>query len=169
MLKSDAGAEGRKQSELDELFERASGQWDKGNLKSAFRLFLVGARAGDVGSQVNLGTFYSNGIGVKPNRDMALQWYRRAYRRGDRSAAHNIAIVLRDEKKIPQALNWFERAVKLGDGDANLEIAKILLDQKGDKAKVNHYLKQTCKASANDVTEASREEAQRLLKQLTAT
>lgn len=44
-------------SNLDFLFERASNQWDQGNLLSAYRLFLAGAKAGDAGCQVNLGNF----------------------------------------------------------------------------------------------------------------
>ncbi len=60
---------------------------------------------------------------------------------------------------------WFERAVKLKDADANLEIAKIYL-QRGDWTRAASHLRRICKAKVGDVTEASREEAQRLLKQL---
>jgi len=151
------------QQDLDLLSERANKQWDEGNLRSAFRLFLAGAKAGDTGCQINLGNFYSDGTGVKRNRTLALYWYRRAYRRGQRSAANNIGIVFRDEKKLKLALAWFERAVRLRDADANLEIAKIYL-QSNDRNKAIRYLRQVCKAGPRDVTEASREEAQRSLK-----
>ena len=154
------------QPDLDSLFERASRLWDEGKLQSAFRLFLAAAKAGDSSSQVNLGNFYSDGIGVRPNRVLALHWYRQAYRHGQRCAANNIGIVFRDEQKPKQALAWFERAVKLGDGDANLEIAKIYLHSQNDRAKAIRYLEKTLKAKSDDVTEGSREEAQRLLKQL---
>jgi FimV-like protein len=70
-----------------------------------------------------------------------------------------------DENNLKQALEWFERAVKLKDGDANLEIAKIYL-QKNDRTKAVRYLKQVLRAKPDDVTEASREEAQQLLKSL---
>ncbi len=151
------------QRDLDLLFERANKQWDEGNLRSAFRLFLAAAKAGDPGSRINLGNFYSDGTGVKPNRALALHWYRRAYRQGERAAASNIGIVLRDEKKLKQALEWFKRAVRLKDADANLEIAKIYL-QLNDRTKAIHHLKQVCKAKPRDVTEASKEEAHRMLK-----
>jgi TPR repeat protein len=157
-----------RQSELDVLFQRADRQWEQGKLQSAFRLFLAAAKGGDTGCQNNLGYFYDEGIGVKPNRARALYWYRRAYRRGVRCAASNIGVVYRDEENWKQALAWFERAIKLEDDDANLEIAKIYLHQMKDRAKAIHYLKQTLKAKPDDVTEASREEAQRLLKQLSS-
>jgi hypothetical protein len=64
-----------------------------------------------------------------------------------------------------RALVWLERAVEREDADSNLEIAKIYL-QKGARAKAIHYLEQTCNAKPDYVTEASREEAGRLLDQL---
>jgi uncharacterized protein len=156
-------------SELDALFERACKQEDKGKLRSAFRLLLTAAKAGDISSQINLGNFYSHGTGVKPNRTLALYWYRRAYRRGERSAASNIGAVFRDEENWKQALKWFERAVRLEDGDASLDIAKIYLRNKSDHKKAIRHLKQTLKAKVYwDATKGSQEEAQRLLKRLQA-
>ncbi len=153
------------QDELELLFEQASKQQDDGKLTSAFRLFLKAAKAGDVGAQLNLGNLYSDGTGVKRNRAKALEWYRRAYRQSYGPAASNLGVIYRDERKLNRALLWFERAVKLKDADANLEIAKIYLHQ-GDRPRAARYLKRTCKARVGDVTEASREEAQRLLREL---
>jgi TPR repeat protein len=97
---------------------------------------------------------------VKPNRDRALYWYRRAYRKGEPTAASNIGVIYRDEKKLKQACTWFERAK---DGDANLAIALMYL-QENSQTKAIHYLERACKADC--VTEASREEAERLLKRI---
>src|SRR5277367_3989594 len=72
----------RQCGELDLLFERASEQQEAGNLLSAFRLFLAAAKAGDVGAQLVLGNFYSDGTGIRRNRKQALYWYKRAYRKG---------------------------------------------------------------------------------------
>jgi len=136
-----------------------------GDLTSAFRLFLSAAKRGDSSSQINLGNFYSAGIGVKRNRERALYWYRRAYRQGERAAASNIGSLLKGEKQLNQALAWFERAVNLNDGDANLEIANIYL-RRNDKVKAKRYLREVGKASAHDVTDTSKEQAQKLLKRL---
>jgi hypothetical protein len=55
--------------------------------------------------------------------------------------------------------------VRLGDSDANLEIAKIYIGEKGQVVKAIPYLKRVLRAKARlNVTVASQEEAQRLLK-----
>jgi len=162
MEKSVSHTKRYQQSDLDGLFQRANEHWEGGKLRSAFRLFLACAEGGDSGCQVNLGTFYRDGIGVKPNRDRALYWYRRAYRQGESAAASNIGVVYRDEKNLKQALAWFERA---GDGDANLAIARMYL-QENDQTKAVRHLKRTLKAKPEEMSEASRDEAERLLKSL---
>jgi tetratricopeptide (TPR) repeat protein len=165
MTKRNRGAK-RSQESVDALFAKASEQWDRGELRSAFRLFLVAAKRGDPGAQHNLGYFYDVGVGVKPNRAAALYWYKRAFRRGYRTAASNIGTIFRDEEKTSQALSWFQRAIKLGDADANLEVAKILLRQEGEAGKAIAYLRRTTKAKEGDVTKGSKQEAERLLSQL---
>jgi len=166
MSKPKSGKEDSKVSEVDVLFAKASAQWERGKLRSAFRLFLTGAKRGDPSAQHNLGYFYDVGVGVKANRAAALYWYKRAFRRGYRTAASNIGTIFRDEEKIKQALSWFQRAIKLGDADANLEVAKIYLRGEGDVARAIVYLKRTTKAGPSDVTKGSKQEAQRLLNQI---
>lgn len=154
-------------SNADALFVRASEQWDKGKLLSAFRLFLAGAKAGDSGAQVNLGYFYHHGIGIKPSSKEALKWYKIAYFRGERCAASNIGFLFRDEQKYEKAIQWFTRAVKLQDGDANLQIAKIYLEYKQDIGKTAGYLQQIYKFKVGeDVLESSVDEARALLKKI---
>lgn len=150
---------------LDELFERANRQYDVGRFASAFQLFLKAAEAGDPSSQLALGNLYIDGVGVKRDRDTGMHWYRRAYRHGDGAAAYNIGIVYRDENKLNRAIGWFARAAKSKIGDANLEIAKIYL-LKSDRDKATKYLKKIRKATREEVTEAGREEAAKLLKKL---
>lgn len=135
---------------------------DRGRLRTAFRLFLAAAKAGDLGSQVNVGYCYNTGSGVRRDPVEALYWYRRAYRRGDASAANNIGIIWRDEGRWQRALRWFRRAVDLGDEDANLEIAKYYIRIVHHDARALPYLKRVCKSDW--VSEASAEEARRLLK-----
>jgi len=144
------------QRELDPLFGRADMLLDEGKLASAFRLYLAGATAGDIGMQNVVGYLYDTAKGVHRNRELALYWYRRAYRRGDELAASNIGTVFRDEKKWARALVWFERAVKMGNADANLEIAKICLHT-GARAKAVRHLKKVCQAKIGEIIEASRD------------
>jgi TPR repeat protein len=150
---------------LDLLLRRADEQWRAGNLRSALRSFLAAAKAGDVGAQVNLGNFYTDGVGVKPNLRTGLYWYRRAYRRGYAAAAHNIGVMYSKENQPARALAWFERAVRLGDADADLDIGKIHL-QRNDLDSARRSLERVYRAKMGSVTEAAREEAQGLLKTL---
>lgn len=154
-------------AKIEDLFIRANREWERGHLRSAFRLFSIGARAGDPGAQTNLGHFYDTGKGVRPNRRQALYWYGRAFKGGYSAGAASIAIIHRDAGQTKKALMWFRRAVRLGDGDANLEIAKLYLREKKGTARAIPYLRRTIKSvSGTEVTEDSRQEAKRLVKQL---
>jgi TPR repeat protein len=151
-----------RRSHTDELFIRAAAQEEKGNLRSAFRLYLAAAKAGNTGCQLNLGNFYDDGIGVRRNRSAALHWYKRAYRRGEASAASNIGVMLRKEGNIKGALAWFRKAVRLGDEEAHLEIGKHYFRAENDPAKAIPHLRKVCQS--NYVTEAGRQEAAQLLR-----
>jgi uncharacterized protein len=113
--------------EAGNLHRRAHEKWDSGHLRSAFRLMRSAVQLGDSSAMLSLGYLYDCGIGIRKNRDLAMHWYKKAYRRGDSSAANNIGTIYRDEQKYRLALAWFEKAIALGDADANLEIAKLYL------------------------------------------
>jgi uncharacterized protein len=148
----------------DDLFVRADQEADRGDFESAFRLFLAGARAGNIKCQVNLGNFYDEGKGLRRNRSEAIYWYKRAYRRGHASAANNIGVMWRNEKKHNRALLWFKKAVSLGDPEANLEIAKHYLNIEHNPKRAIHHLRKVC--LSNWVTEAGMEEGHALLRRL---
>jgi uncharacterized protein len=152
-----------RKSRTEELFIQAANFEEKGDMRSAFRLYLAAAKSGDSGSQLNVGNLYDAGRGVRRNRVAALYWYRRAYRRGSSSAASNIGIMWRNEKKLKRALEWFQKAVRLGDDEANLEIAKHYLLDERNPGKAIPHLEKVC--HSNCVTEAGVEEATKLLKQ----
>ena len=163
MAKSGRYSKRSRNSKTDDLFTRAAEQVDKGNLRSAFRLYLAAARAGDRSCQVNLGNCYDDGTGVRRNRSAALYWYMRAYRRGESNAAHNLGVMWRNEQKFKRARNWFEKAVLLGDDEANLELAKHYLQVGRDPVKAVACLEKVCKS--NCVSQAGLEETSKLLKQ----
>lgn len=146
------------------LFLRADKEFDRGRFRSAFRHFRASAEAGEENAFLNVGCCYDTGKGTHPNRSLALHWYRRAYRRGDACAATNIGTIWRDQHQVKRALYWFQRAVKMGDGDANLEIAKIYLCSDASSKRAVRYLNMTLRA--DHVTEDSKEQARRLLRNL---
>ncbi len=150
----------RKQGEK-ELFMRASAAWERGDTRAAFRLFRLGATAGDASAQLNVGYMYDEGIGVRQNRQKALDWYRRAYRRGSAAAANNIGLILRDKGLHSDALRWLERAHRRGDADSGLPIAEIYL-KLGDTRQAIRYLNQVRLSQA--VTAETRHRAGSLLR-----
>ncbi|MGB0035633.1 MAG: tetratricopeptide repeat protein [Candidatus Acidiferrales bacterium] len=162
MPKLPGASKQTRKSKAKSLFLRADKKWDRGELRSAFQLFLAAAKAGDKGSQVNVGYFYDSGLGTRRNRTAALYWYKRAYRRGMASAANNIGTIWRDEKKPRRALLWFRRAVELGDDGGYLEIAKLCLQNERNPSKAVKYLKRVCQSDR--VSEGETEAAKRLLK-----
>lgn len=125
-----------------ETWVRADQEWGRGRLRRAFQLMLAAAKMREAGAQVNVGYMYDNGIGTRRNRQAALYWYKRAYRRGEGTAAHNIGTVWRDYGSFPRALYWFERALKLNggdDGEASFEIAKLYLGEGQDSRKAASF------------------------------
>jgi TPR repeat protein len=146
-------------------FRLACEHWDRGDTRRAFRLFLASAKADDVSSQLNLGYFYDQGIGVLPNQRKALHWHRRAYRGGEAAGATNIAIILRDQGQVRNAISWFKRALRGGDDDAALDLAQLYF-KLGSPQKAGPLLRKACQST--NVTEATRETAARLLKKLKA-
>src|SRR5258708_2232825 len=127
MVKTKIRSKLSREQYAEELFIRATKQEENGQLRSAFRLYLAAAKAGDTSCQVNVGNFYDAGTGVRRNRLAALYWYKRAYRRGVSCAASNIGVMWRNDKNPKRALEWFQKAARLGDEEPNLEIAKYYL------------------------------------------
>jgi len=88
-----------------------------------------------------------------------MYWYKRAYRRGEPCAAHNIGVMWRNEKKYRRALQWFKKAVRLGDDEANLEIAKYYLEVEHNPERAIPHLKKVCESNCvtDDVQELAGE------------
>jgi TPR repeat protein len=143
---------------------QAHRKWDAGELVSAFRLMRRAVLAGDHWAMLNLGYFHDRGIGTKKNSAKAMEWYKKAYRRGVSSAPNNIGTIFRAEDNYSDALAWFQRAVKLGDIEANIEIARMYLRDAASFLSAIPYLKIVIEAGASPMISAwGCEEAQRML------
>jgi len=124
---------------------------------------LAAAKLGNSSAQINVGNYYDDGRGVQRNRSAALYWFKRAYRRRDSTAAHNIGCVWRREGKLLRSVYWFSRAVKLGDEESNLDIGKHFLHNEKNPRKAIVYFKRV--RPTGWVSEAGAEEAAKLLKE----
>jgi len=124
----------RGRKELDDVFSTASRLWDEGKVRAALRLFLKAATRGDLSSQLNVGYMYDVGVGVRRNREQAMYWYKRAYRRGAASAAINIGTIYRNEADARRAEQWFLRALELRDDSGAFELGKLLVSREPVRA-----------------------------------
>ena len=152
-----------KKARAESLWLRAEKREEEGKMRAAFRLMLAAAKLGNSSAQINAGNYYDDGRGVQRNRTAALYWFKRAYRRRDSTAAHNIGCVWRREGKPLRSLYWFSRAVKLGDEESNLDIGKHFLYNEKNPRKAIVYFKRV--RPTGWVSEAGAEEAARLLKE----
>ena len=128
---------------------------------------LEAAEMGDIGAQLNVGYMFDTGTGTRRDRDAAVRWYKKAYRRGDSSAAHNIGTIYRDEKQSKRAFYWFNRAIALNrgdDGDASVEIANLYLNLLKDEGTAIIHLKRATRSKF--ITENSLRTAKRILQKL---
>lgn len=147
-------------SEADLLDERR--QYAK-----AFALLLRGAKAGNATCQCRLADYMSYGRrGVSADPTQAIYWYKQAYKRGNTTAAHNLAIDYLRDKKVDEAYRWFERAVKGGDRSSHLRLAKIWLYERDNKPKAIEHLHTLFAGKLWEVGENDRDEARTMLRRL---
>jgi uncharacterized protein len=151
-----------KKARAESLWLRAEKCEEQGRMRVAFRLMLAAAKLGSTSAQINVGNYYDDGSGVRRSVSEALYWFRRAYRRGDSTAAHNIGCVWRKEGRLRRSLYWFHRSVELGDAESNLDIGKHFLGYAKNPRKAVVYFKRV--KPSRWVSEAGLEEAQRLLR-----
>ncbi len=104
---------------MESYFIRGHKALELGKNRSAFRLFLLGAKQEDESCQQVLGYLYDEGIGVKANNANAIYWYARACTLGRSSAAaYNLMLLYRRTGQEKLAVRYLKRAAKLGDEEA---------------------------------------------------
>lgn len=59
-----------------------------------------------------MGWFYLNGVGVEPNEDEAIRWYRKSARQGEPRAMFSLGYIAYVRRDYSDALIWFDRAAK---------------------------------------------------------
>ena len=149
----------------EERFREAWRLLNAGLDHRGYRALLEAARMGHVEAHQGVGSLFDIGRGVRRSVKKALYWYRMAARAGDAAAAANIGILYRDSRSPALAMRWFKKALEMGDADVLLEIARLqLASPRGRRAAV---LSVRRLLAAEGIIEATREEAQDLLSELT--
>ena len=100
----------------------AKDAFDRGDFKTAYKLWLPLAEQGIVGAQHNLGAMYYNGQGVPQDYKEAVKWYRLAADQGDAYAQYNLGVMYANGTGVPRdnvsAHMWLNLAVSNGDENA---------------------------------------------------
>ena len=165
---SMTAAKRKKTADAEKFLLEAERYEESGDLKSAFKSLLAGARLEDSGCQANLGNFYSSGKGTRKSLENAAYWYRRAYRNGAGYAASNLAIDCRNAGNIRSAVIWFKKAIVRKDGDACIPLAKIYVARRGGQKVAITLLRHALRMSRDYLSQSGREEAESLLRELTS-
>jgi TPR repeat protein len=97
----------------------------------------VKARAdkGDAEAQLQLGSFYADGMGVPPDASKAFKWHRKAAEKGLASAQYQVGLDYANGDGVKasraEAVHWFRAAAEQGFGQAQLELGLCYLDGRG--------------------------------------
>ena len=96
--------------------------YERGDYKTAYKLFLLLAEQGDADAQKVLGDMYKQGQGVPQDYQEALKWYRLAAEQGFAKAQYNLGLMYADGLGVLQdhvsAYMWWNLAGSKGDKDA---------------------------------------------------
>ncbi|MBS0394052.1 MAG: caspase family protein [Proteobacteria bacterium] len=88
--------------------------YDRADLKSALRIWMDAANAGDVEAMTNVGEIYERGLGGTPNYEAAAIWYQKAADKGYSRALFNLGTLYEQgqgvDKDPVKALNLYRQA-----------------------------------------------------------
>jgi TPR repeat protein len=153
-------------SDPEELSREGERYEEGGDFRNAFRFLTLAAQLGHIGSQLNLGNYYAWGKGTRRNSRKAAYWYKKAYRNGHSDGAHNLAIDWRNEGNLKSAVVWLKKAIEMNNGDSVIELARIYKVRKGGQKAACKLLKRALRMNRDQISDAGREEAKMLLKQI---
>lgn len=149
------------------LVTRADAMWDARNPRAARRLFKRGAEAGDPNAQFMFGYFLDVGLGGRKDKAAAMRWYRRAHKLGVTGAAHNVAILYREQARGLLSERWFKHSIAGGCFDSTLELGKLYRDVFADPAKALNCFRRM--ARWRGALPEERDEARALMRALQST
>lgn len=88
--------------------------YDRADYKSALRVWMTAAEAGDPDAQNNVAEIYERGLGGQPNFEAAVIWYQKAADQGYSRALFNLGTLYEQGQGVPQdrlkALNLYRKA-----------------------------------------------------------
>ena len=101
----------------------------RGDFKTAYKLWLPLAEQGNARAQANLGKMYAGGAGVPQDYKEAEKWIRLAAEQGYQLAQYNLGLMYEKGKGVSQdyalAHMWFNLSGSNGNKDA-IEVRNLL-------------------------------------------
>lgn len=101
--------------------------YDRADYRSALRIWMDAAQAGDAEAQTNVGEIYERGLGGEPNYEAAAVWYQKAADQGNPRALFNLGTLYEQGLGVPKdrlhALNLYRRAWGLPEDNLIFESA----------------------------------------------
>jgi len=98
-------------------YEDAVDAYERGDYKTAYRLFKPLAEQGDTQAQNNIGDMYDKGRGVPQDNAEAVKWYRKAAEQGDVIGQNNLGEMYEKGKGVPKdyvlAYMWYNLATAI--------------------------------------------------------
>lgn len=95
--------------------------YDRADYKTALKVWLQTAEAGDAEAQTNVAEIFERGLGGEPNYAAALTWYNKAAAQGNTRAQFNLGTMYEQGLGVPtdqlKALNWYRQAWGLAEDD----------------------------------------------------
>src|SRR5207248_1878680 len=96
--------------------------------KESLQLLMAAAKENHAGAKYALGNWYSRGIGVRKNVNLAVEYLRSSAKQGHPLAQFELADALETGEGIRgdliQAAKWYRRAAEQGDYDAQAELGR---------------------------------------------
>ena len=93
--------------------------YDRADYKTALKVWMPAAEAGDADAQNSVGEIFERGLGTEPNYVVAAHWFERAAKQGHKGAQFNLGTLYEAGNGVKQdkieALNWYRRAWGLSD------------------------------------------------------
>jgi uncharacterized protein len=134
------------------------GEGVKRSARKARRYYEAAVGLGSVDAMTALGVYYWDHARSAPDRQKALSLYRRAARRNEPNALHNIGVcysvgrIVR--KNLPMAYSFFLRAAELGHVEAQFKVGWCLIYGEGVPIDENAGRKWLKKAAHGGQTDA---------------
>ena len=121
--------------------------YNKGDPKTALKLWQPLAEAGNADAQVNIGVLHANGEGVPQSYPEALGWYRKAADQGDVFALNNLGLMYMRGQGVAasdrMAVTLYRQAADRNFAPAQFNLATMYAQGRGgdrDKAEAYKWL-----------------------------